>query len=86
MGDQNFSNSPFRLWGKWFWIGIVMSLFNVAGGLVYGVVVLMDKDTRKEGAILVVFSLVWFFFVVFVLSPWLMKSGILPQYRLLKVK
>ena len=76
----------FGLYKKWFWIGIVMSLFNVTGGLVYGLAVLMDKEHRKEGAILVVFSLVWFFFVTFVLSPWLMKLGILPQYRLLKVK
>ncbi len=76
----------FALFKKWFWIGIVMSLFNVVGGLVYGIAVLMDKDTRKEGAILVAFSLVWFFFSAYVLGPWLIKSGILPQYRLLKVK
>ena len=76
----------FALYKKWFWIGIVMSLFNVVGGLVYGVAVLMDEKHRKEGAILVAFSLVWFFFATFVLGPWLIKSGILPNYRLLKVQ
>ena len=76
----------FGLYKKWFWIGIAMSLFNVVGGLVYGIAVLMDKETRKEGGILIAIALIWFFFAEYVLGPCLIKSGILPQYRLLKVK
>ena len=76
----------FALFRKWFWIGIVMSLFNVAAGLVYGVAVLMDKEHRKEGAIIIAFALIWFFFAAYVLGPWLIKSGILPNYKLLRVQ
>ena len=75
----------FGLYKKWFWIGIVMSIFNVIAGLVYGVAVLMDKEHRKEGGILVAFALIWFFFAAFALGPWLIKSGILPNYRIIKL-
>jgi len=78
--------NQFGLYKKWFWMGIVMSLFNVVAGLIYGVAVVVDKDHRKEGAILIVFALFWFFFSAYFLGPWLMKKGIIPQYRLLRVK
>lgn len=74
----------FSLFKKWFWIGIVMSLFNVVGGLIYGIAVLVDKEHRKEGAILIAFALVWFFVAAFLIGPWLIKSGILPNYKLMK--
>jgi hypothetical protein len=78
------NNGQFKLGKKWFWIGMAVALFNVMGGLVYGIALLLEKEHRKEGAIIIVFAIIWFIFSGWFLGPWLMKTGILPQYRLLK--
>lgn len=86
MIDPNFSNSQFGLWRKWFWIGVVVAISNVAGGLVYGIALTLEKDRKKEGIIIAVIAIAWFIFSAFVLGPWLVSSGILPHYILTKVK
>ena len=79
-------NDQFMLGKKWFWIGIAISIFNIAAGLIYGIALATEKDHRKEGAIIIVFALAWFFFAHYFLGPWLIKSGYLPQYRLMKLQ
>ncbi len=86
MADQFFSNSQFGLWRKWFWIGVVAAIFNPVVGLVYGIALAVEEDRRKEGVIIVVFAVAWFVFAAFLLIPWLIKSGIMPHYRLLQMK
>ena len=52
--------SPFTLWGKWFWIGMVSAVLNPLIGVIYGIGVAVEKDTRKEGLIITVWSiLIW---------------------------
>ena len=84
MPDQFFSNSQFGLWKKWFWIGIVMAIFNVVTGLVYGIALVLEKDKRKEGIIIIVITIVWFIFVNYFLVSWLINAGILPHMLLMK--
>lgn len=77
-------NDQFALGKKWFWIGLVMGL-NILSGLVFGIALALEKDRRKEGAIIIVFTVLWFIFSGFVLGPWLQETGIIPQYKLLRM-
>jgi ABC-type spermidine/putrescine transport system permease subunit I len=86
MSDQNFSNSQFALWRKWFWIGIVAALSSMIVGLVYGIALAMEKERRKEGVIIAVFAVVWFIMTIVLVGPWLVKTGVLPHYELFNVK
>jgi len=85
MNDQYFSNSQFGLGRKWFWIGVVIAIANMVAGLVYGIALMVEKDRRKEGLIIVIFAIAWYFFAGYFLGPWLVNAGILPHYQLLKV-
>jgi hypothetical protein len=84
MEEQNFSNSQFGLWKKWFWIGIVVAITSVVAGLVYGIALELEKDRRKEGIIIIIFAIVWFIFANYFLGPWLVNAGILPHTLIMK--
>lgn len=86
MIEQIISNSRFALGKKWFWIGIVVSLLSVVGGLVYGIALAIEKNYRKEGLIIVIFALVWAAVSLFVIAPLLVKSGFLSNYILMRFK
>ncbi len=70
----------FKLYNKWFWIGIVMGL-NPIFGLVYGIALLVEKDHRKEGMIVIIWTIVWAV-ISYYLSIWLVKQGYLPTYQM----
>jgi len=70
----------FKLGKKWFWIGFVVCL-NPVLGLVYSIALLVEKDHRKEGTILLIWTIVWAI-ISYCLSFYLAKTGILPKYRL----
>ena len=72
----------FKLGKKWFWIGIIISIFNIVGGLVYGIVLLLEKNHRKEGIIIIAWAIIWTLFSFFVIGPYLVKSGLLPQFQI----
>ncbi len=86
MIEQIISNGRFALGKKWFWIGIVMSLLNVAAGLIYGIALAIEKNHRKEGLIIIAFSIVWLFVSLYWVGPLVMKIGWLPHYQVLKIK
>ncbi len=71
---------------KWFWIGIVVSLLNIVGGLVYGIALAIEKDHRKEGLIIIVFAIVWAVAGYFFIGPLLIKFGLVPKYTLMRLK
>lgn len=76
----------FRLGGKWFWMGIAVALFNSAAGLIYGIALLAEKNHRKAGLVIIVFSLVWAYASFFFVGPWLLKSGLLPKFQIVRLK
>ena len=49
----------FSFWQKWFWVGIVVSVFSAPAGLVYGLALLVEPEHRKEGLAITAWSLVW---------------------------
>ncbi|MDP3901888.1 MAG: hypothetical protein Q8Q37_02870 [bacterium] len=48
----------FKLYKKWFWIGIIIGFFNVVAGIVYGIALASEREHRKEGVIILVWSAV----------------------------
>ena len=74
------TTDKFQLWGKWFWIGIVMSFLNAAAGLIYGIALAIEKDHRKEGLIIIGWAIVWTLIVFLLIGPLLVKSGYLLKY------
>lgn len=60
---------------KWFWIGIVLCFITPPlPGLIYGIAMLTEKRYRREGLIIVAWSIIWLIFVTVILT-WLIKSG-----------
>ncbi len=74
----------FKLGKKWFWIGIIVATLNVFGGLIYGLVLLFEKDHRKEGAIIMCWAIVWALIGFFVIGPWLVNSGLMPKFQMVR--
>ncbi|MEK7574560.1 MAG: hypothetical protein AAB514_03465 [Patescibacteria group bacterium] len=70
----------FKLGKKWFWIGIVMGL-NPVFGLIYSIALLTEKDRRKEGMVVLIWTIAWAI-ISYNLSNWLAKEGWLPTYEL----
>lgn len=48
----------FKLYKKWFWIGIIVGFLNFIAGLIYGFAMVAEREHRKEGWIVVVWSVV----------------------------
>lgn len=69
----------FLLYRKWFWIGIVAGFMNGLVGLIYGIALASEPEHRKEGAVIIVWSLVAFG-VTYLLATWLQSKGIIPTF------
>jgi hypothetical protein len=81
--DEQITSDKFKLWGKWFWIGMVISFFDVFTGLIFGIALIFEKDRRREGLVVILFALTCFVLKYFVLAPWLKDAGYLPGYTVL---
>ncbi len=88
MADKQIDQilDKFKLGKKWFWIGVVMALLNVAGGLVYGITLATEKKHRQEGLIIILVAIVWAVAGYFLIGPWLIKAGLVPKYTLMRLK
>lgn len=75
--SQNLLIDKFKLGKKWFWIGIVISIFNAAAGLIYGISLTIEREHRKEGVIIIVWAITWALIVFFIISPYI----IMPRLR-----
>ncbi len=67
---------------KWFWIGIVMGL-NPVTGLVFGIGLLREPPYRREGAIVILWTVVWGA-LSYLLVYWLTTSGYLPRFQVIQ--
>ena len=74
----------FKLAKKWFWIGIVTSLLNIAAGLIYGIALVIEKEHRKEGLIIMAWAIIWALISFFLIGPWLVKSELLPKFQVIR--
>ena len=82
--SQTSPVDKFKLGKKWFWIGIVVSTLNIVAGLVYGITLLIEKDHRKEGLVVMAWAIIWALIGFFVIGPYLIKSGLLPKFQIIK--
>ncbi|MEK7590365.1 MAG: hypothetical protein AAB454_01495 [Patescibacteria group bacterium] len=62
----------FKLYKKWFWIGIAVGFFNTFAGLVYGIALMVEPEHRKEGFIIIL----WSFISLAILTTILRKTGL----------
>ena len=74
----------FKFGKKWFWIGIVVSTLNIIAGLVYDIVLAIEKNHRKEGLIIMAWAIIWALIGFFVIGPYLIKSGVLPKFQIIQ--
>ena len=61
----------FKLYKKWFWIGIAVGFFNFVAGLIYGIALATEKEHRKEGIIIITWSFLSVIFLFYVIVPFL---------------
>ncbi len=52
MGNKD----KFQLFGKWFWIGVVVAFLNSIAGLIYGIALVLEPEHRREGSILIAWT------------------------------
>ncbi len=63
---------------KWFWVGIVIGTISVLAGIIYGVALVKEKNYRKEGWKIVIWSILWMILLL-MFVPMFVKNGYLPQ-------
>ncbi|OGY63103.1 MAG: hypothetical protein A2745_01645 [Candidatus Harrisonbacteria bacterium RIFCSPHIGHO2_01_FULL_44_13] len=70
----------FQLYRKWFWVGIAVGALNMLLGIIYGIAVWTEPPGhRKEGVIIIFWSVLAFLFLYYVVGPWLAELGVLPN-------
>lgn len=77
---DNFINGKFSFGKKWFCIGIAVGLFSLFPGLIYGIALILEKEYRKEGAIIIASSIIWKILLYVFILPILAKSDFFPFY------
>ena len=82
--EEKIVSDKFKLWKKWFWIGLVVGFFNLMAGLIFGIALVSEKEHRREGTIVILFALICFVLIGFALAPWMRNMGYLPHYQLIK--
>lgn len=69
MVREHYMEDKFKLWKKWFWVGIIVGFFNFLAGLVYGIALIIEPEHRKEGIIITAWSFLMFILIFAVVSP-----------------
>lgn len=69
----------FLIYKKWFWIGMAVGFLNGVAGLIYGIALAVEPEHRKEGAVIIIWSIVAFA-ITFSLAMWLQSKGVIPRY------
>ena len=82
--SASLASDKFQLGKKWFWIGIAMGFFNIAAGLVYGISLVIEKERRQEGLIIIGWTIVWALIGFFLIGPYLVKSGMIPKFQMIR--
>lgn len=59
----------FKLYKKWFWIGIVIGFLNVFAGLIYSIAMIVEPEHRKEGLVVLIWTLAVFLTLALILGP-----------------
>ncbi len=61
---------------KWFWIGIVISLFlPPIPGFIFGFALLTEKPYRKEALIIIIWTIVWAI-LTYLMAQYIVSHGL----------
>lgn len=71
--------NKFQIYKKWFWVGVAIALVNFLAGWIYAFALYAEKEHRKEGTVLILWSSLVAAFYIFVLIPFLQRQGIVPS-------
>lgn len=78
MGEDKF-----KLFKKWFWIGFFVGLFNIAAGLLYGIALAIEPEHRREGVVLIVWTVFWAI-LTYQLGVYLTEEGYVPRFQIVE--
>ena len=67
---------------KWLWLGVLMGFFHPIAGLVYGGALFFEQEARKEGIIVIVWTIAWAI-ASFFLFGYLAQEGFLPRFQVI---
>jgi len=73
-----------KLFKKWFWIGAVIAFLHPIAGLIYGIALVVEKNRRQEGLVIIIWTIVAFLISYYLIGPWLVKTGFLPKFQLVR--
>jgi Mg/Co/Ni transporter MgtE len=59
----------FKLYKKWFWVGIAVGFFNFVAGLIYAFALMAEKEHRREGIIILIWTLIVFVLLASLIGP-----------------
>lgn len=59
----------FKLWKKWFWIGIIVGSLNSIAGFVYSIAMIVEPEHRKEGLIILGWTVLSFILLLLIVGP-----------------
>lgn len=59
----------FKLYKKWFWIGVLVGFLNVLAGVIYSVALILEPEHKKEGLILLIWTLAVFLLAALFIAP-----------------
>lgn len=63
---------------KLFWVGILFCFISPpVPGIVYGIALATDKESRRDGLIVLTWAIVWYA-ITFAAVAWLVAHGYLP--------
>lgn len=63
------AEDKFKLYKKWFWVGIAVGFLNFVAGLIYAIALMTEKEHRKEGIIILVWTLAVFLLLAILIGP-----------------
>jgi len=86
MEEQVISLPPnqFKLFKKWFWIGVVIGFLHPIAGLIYGIALLFEKNHRQEGLVIIIWTIIAFLLSYYLIGPWVVKTGLLPKFQMVR--
>ena len=59
----------FKLYKKWFWVGVAVGFLNLVAGLIYAAALMTAPEHRKEGIIILIWTLAVFTILALTLGP-----------------
>ncbi len=70
----SMGKDKWKIYGKWFWVGIAIGLLNGIAGIVFGLALATEEEHREAVLIIVVWSIVSVM-GAFMLTQWLLNTG-----------